>query len=201
MSKPILFNGEMVKAILDGRKTQTRRVIKVQPPGDDYVFSTILDTTGDQKKVGKHNWYNDNSKPDSKYFSNPYGLPGDKLWVRETWRETTDQPGVMYRADGWEDCIAQYNLKWRPSIHMPRWASRITLEITGVRVDRVQDIKPIDCVAEGIYEPKYNYKRYEGMMATIAFEKVWNSINAKRGFGWDTNPWVWVIEFMEASDE
>jgi hypothetical protein len=145
----------------------------------------------------------------------PYGKPGDKLWVRETWCVSPsfnkvpismlrdERPMGVYASlqlnyktyyelwDPWE------NTKWRPSIHMPRWASRITLEITDVRVERVQDINGDDVWAEGVDNGRANKKmgmRWENAQR-MAFEKLWNSINEKRGYGWNINCWVWVIEF------
>lgn len=169
--RPILFSGEMVRAILDGRKTQTRRVIK--PQGEPYTIEDV-----DVLKC-------------------PYGIPGDRLWVRETF---ADLRGMgfghkwAYRADTPEGSESDririgYGVRWKPSIHMPRWASRITLEITDIRVERVQDITYIDAKAEGVeYEKGYTDPRE-------AFATLWNSINAKRDYGWAMNPWVWIIEF------
>ena len=133
----------------------------------------------------------------------PYGQSGDRLWVREAWAHTHDSveacraefedalgPGMngpFYRATD----EAPYTLRWRPSIHMPRWASRITLEVTGVRVERVQDITQEDCLAEGIAQWEEGYE----LTAQEVFRKGWNALNMKRGFGWDTNPWVWVVSF------
>ena len=169
--KPILFNTEMVRAILDGRKTQTRRVVDLkkypQYPDKldslDAIFSTFPCQSGC-----------------------PFGQVGDRLWVRETWA-TDDRKNFFYRADG-----ETYNagLKWKPSIHMPRAASRITLEITGVRVERLQDISEEDAIAEGI--------PYQGnAFDTIgAFSDLWNSIYGT----WDQNPWVWVIELEKVEN-
>lgn len=188
--KPILFSGEMVRAILDGRKTQTRRVVKPQPT--EHV-------TG-----GTYNWKGSlpfvNLPIDAILDSCPYGQPGDQIWVRETfnYHGTTRGPRVTYRSDGTEQFfkdapdgpwwLADDN-DWRPSIFMPRWASRITLEITGVRVERVQDISPDDCRAEG--EPGKN----NDIGVRYGFGQLWNRINEKRGFGWDVNPWCWCISF------
>jgi hypothetical protein len=170
----------MVRAILDGRKTQTRRVIKPQP-GD--IHRDLL-------RINYHC---------------PYGQPGDHLWVRETWSpwadEATKQAArgkdpVLYRADYRKGCSAleiggDYN--WKSSIYMPRWASRITLEIIGVHVERIQDISVNDCMAEGIPI------NISGMNIVYFFRDLWDSINKKRGYGWDTNPYVWVIEFKRIS--
>lgn len=173
--RPILFQGEMVRAILDDRKTMTRRVIKPQPKYGDNPPTKITNMMpGFVDGVGISH-------------KSPYGDVGDKLWVRETWHQHEKDSDVCYRAT--EICIGF--APWRPSIFMPRWASRITLEITSIRVERIQDITEADAIAEGIkYNPDGNaaYHRW-------TFSNLWDSINAKRGYGWDINPWCWVIEF------
>jgi hypothetical protein len=156
-------------------------------------------------------------------IDNPYGAPGDQLYVRETWDVCRLQdehlPSMCYRADStgipsskkkvWDQLRSDDSRvhKWRPSIHMPRWASRIQLEITDVRVERVQDTSEEDAAAEGIervgggrywlgfdkHHIKGNRKVYG--VATDAFRSLWDSINKDRGLGWDANPWVWVVEF------
>ena len=236
--KPILFNGEMVRALLSGRKTQTRRIIKPQPDGAWAVNIETGEHTCIKDATGKP-WYNIggiNGLPQC-----PYGQPGHKLWVRETWarwdKKRIDNKGRIrwmshteYRADGRGlPTVA----KWRPSIHMPRYESRISLTIEDVRVERVQDIMEEDAIKEGV--PEWANKdditngHYldrplethwcekcqgegthgamgENMGVTEAdcsecdtsiklFRNLWDSINAKRGYGWDTNPWVFVIEF------
>lgn len=222
--RPILFSAPMVCALLAGTKTQTRRVVKPQPQmvtdrmiktleGDPCVLMRLLENTG--KRC-------------------PYGQPGDRLWVRETWAhyqtvnhrklgnggaisEVSD--GLAgYRADGHgtiEDfrnyicVISEIDLeaveingdRWKTGIHMPRWASRTTLEITGVRVERLQDVSESDAIAEGIlktvsgfysYGDEYNpgYKT-----ARDAYRGLWGSINGPGS--WDANPWVWVVEFKK----
>ena len=170
---PILFSGPMVRAILEGRKTQTRRVIKPQTTwGSDVEYC-------------------------------PHGVPGDRLWVRETWcpleRADWSRPGreynVNYKADATPEgeCIRkEMGYQWKPSIFMPRWASRITLEITGVKVERIQELLDHkDIMAEGIL-PDEGPRCYS---CRTRFAELWDSLNAKRGYGWDANPWVWVIEF------
>ena len=189
MEHPILFSVEMVRAIMEGRKTQTRRVIKPQPNDireSPFVKSGIEDTHGYEIK--------------RKY------APGDKLWVRETWMPFTEN-GVrsgmaIYRATDKPEQDGDRPLKWRPSIFMPRWASRITLEVVSVRVERVQDISEEDALSEGIsfWKPKEMDNRpFEENFWTnypqFAFQNLWDSINAKRGYSCDANPWVWVIEF------
>lgn len=205
-TKPILFSGTMVRAIIDGRKTQTRRVIalsefgKSTTPGFDWHF---------RDRRGR---WNDVSMERLLQMC-PYGAPGDRLWVRETWA-TTAQAGdhksdayAVYRATDpdWETMIGW---KWRPSIYMPRWASRITLEVTTVRVERVQDISDADAVAEGIMCGSKIGKDAFGWYADSdravrhnapahALRALWDEINAKRGYGWDANPWVWAVEFKK----
>lgn len=231
--RPILFSAPMVRAILAGTKTQTRRAVKPQP--------RIVD-----------------GAPDWKSVRSPYGQPGDRLWVREAWRVGAwlhRDPGgrrpnavaIDYQSDNfarreWLPCVDhdlfqrlvrqsiadaqrvgikpfgadEYNWKagngptrWRPSIHMPRWASRITLEVTGMRVERLQDISEQDCVAEGIQisssarRSDACYGIYECLMpdgkthfnnsAYDLYRVLWEQINGPGS--WDANPWVWVVEF------
>lgn len=186
---PILFSGEMVRAILEDRKTQTRWVVKVPPP-DDYGDSGI----DVQWAVGN--------------IKCPYGQPGDRLWVRESLRGDgmpgNRRKGIMrYAADGEMVMVDGVDVVWQfkklvvPSIHMPRWASRITLEIVNVRIERLQEISEDDAKAEGV-EPN---PRDALANHITAFFQLWDSINIHRGFGCDTNPWVWVIEFKRVRDK
>jgi len=195
--KPILFSGAMVKATLEGRKTQTRRVIKPQPFKPDGTHDI-------QWKPAGMLCYDDYFRERAPYHCPyghppPYGQVGDRLWVRETFslpERACEQP-VWYWADG-----NPPHGDWtrpKPSIFMPRKASRITLEITGVRVERVQEIDYLGARAEGILVFRSYVKghpdspmRYE---STAAFMDLWDSINAKRGYGWASNPWTWVLEF------
>ena len=219
-SRPILFNGEMVRAILDGRKTQTRRTLKLQP---DSSAAVTLYPPGKGVRGLRHadciiaNWPGE-SEFDTFDCYCPFGQPGDELWVRETWGEywqdhndwRTDHHYV-YRAD---DAGVPFDngsdMPWRPSIHMPRGASRITLEITDVRVERVQDISIDDMVCEGIDldEQPFASQFDECEMYQLAgvgipcshpelypFVVLWNSIYGKTDNSWKSNPWVWVIEF------
>ena len=192
---PILFSGPMVRAILDGRKTMTRRVIKDNCP---FVTGAYFDEETER-------WYwttgaeRERLPTDLCLGKCPYGQPGDQLWVRETWlsyrhlhKNGRDEALLIYRADG-EDLPKQARgTKWRPSIFMPRWASRITLEITAVRVERVQDIGDEDAEAEGLSWCNAASPRDK-------FQCLWNSLNLKRGYGWDANPWVWVISFKRTN--
>lgn len=209
---PILLNAQMVRAILDGRKTQTRRVIKVQPPEDGYQIATLVDATWSGAKIGNHCWikagpdgFADIHEPD---FSCPFGSVGDRLWVRETWSSDFahhyPHDRCWYAADDdrkrdievhngtrgiWSpESNAFVPFKWRPSIHMPRWASRILLEITDIRVERLQGISNDDAVAEGIGAPlDIRYAAIDG------FKPLWESVYGERS--WDVNPWVWAITF------
>ena len=225
--RPILFNSEMILAILDGRKTQTRRLLKKQPldilpmhvPNQWVTLDTRDPNHGSVIKCR-------------------FGTPGDRLWVRETWRPWSWHEGepiqVQFKADrkhapadntstlsmerydkipeweesiwlqieeelkekgvepdgnGWYHFDGDPPLKWRPSLFMPRWASRILLKITKVRIERLQEISMQEAVAEGVPvlkgcpEPR------------ISFHDLWDELYAKGGYSWDSNPWVWVIEF------
>ena len=186
-TRPILFKDEMVRAILDGRKTQTRRVMKPQPEGG-------LDFT----PFAPFGVVNGKGNP----LICRHGQPGDRLWVRETWQHLHNEGQKADQFEQWQqnsiDCFyladesspnnKPMSGRWRPSIHMPRWASRITLEITDVRVERLQDISNEDAVAEGIGTPCD--MRYA---ALDAFKPLWESINGPDS--WEANPWVWVIEY------
>lgn len=181
-ARQIIFIAPMVRAILECRKTQTRQVIKPQP------------STVDEHGL----WYRMPSGGESlNCYPCPYGKPGDRLWVAETWNcigtgiTAQRQDWVRYRATDGEE------MYWRPSIFMPRWASRITIEIVSVRIEQVQDIREADVLAEGV--PQYTLAR--GAMSEPQtdsrwkFIELWNSINGDQGYGWDANPWVWAIEF------
>lgn len=177
--RPILFSSGMVKAILSGRKTQTRRVIKPQ---------SLLD------RLTRVN----------ACYECPYGAPNDQLWVRETWWKWggTDKK-IGYRADESTNFVPAGG--YRPSFFMPRCASRLTLEITDVRVERLQEISESDSVAEGLVSwpsEKESITHYGLAIADVweidprlTYKRLWDSINAKSGHSWDSNPWVWVIEF------
>ncbi|WP_334034710.1 hypothetical protein [Burkholderia cepacia] len=219
--RPILFSGPMVRAILEGRKTQTRRVVKHQPPDDvasiivSHYHPTIVDRHGEQVPGDEiFGAYSDDGDWGCK---SPFGEPGDRLWVREAWQHSNHPLGpydadclVHYRADYLDDPHGPDGEKspegkyrtWRPSIHMPRAASRITLEITGVRVERLQSISESDARAEGVTIEDHHMRGYcagEHLPPSIrAFRDLWDGLDADRGQGWDANPWVWAIEFRRA---
>lgn len=210
--RPILFSSGMVKAILAGTKSQTRRVVKPQAPADFHALAP--------KTPGSDEWAFSNLTGEevAKNYAGkwllvrcPYGAPGDLLWVKENFRLRADQDdkrpsddwwksGAWYAADGpasMPSGCAGGAGKLRPSIFMPRWASRITLRITDVRVERVQDISCADAIAEGIAPAATS--------ATIdcdtpdprrAYASLWDGINAKReGYAWESNPFVWCVHF------
>lgn len=191
--RPILFSAPMVRALLDGSKTQTRRVIKRQPYGVSFVQSGehLFDYRVDMDDYSK-------VVPMSKLLTLcPHGEPGDRLWVRETsahcYRDnrppTIRRPeDVVYAADGMTPDVDVYGT-WKPSIHMPRWASRMTLEVTGVRVERLHDISRGDAMAEGCPFPNMA----KGENPRDWYAALWNQINGPSA--WDANPWVWVLEF------
>lgn len=182
--RPILFSGAMVRALLAGTKTQTRRVVKMKP------HQQI-----EQRDDGTNwPWMYDSERDADAWLTCPYGKPGDWLWVRETWHDASSalHSCALYRADGGEI----YGGKWAPSIHMPRWASRITLEITSVRVERLQDIDISAAQAEGVSDTGSLIldsagNEQGGPIAEYAV--LWEQINGPGS--WDANPWVWVLEF------
>jgi hypothetical protein len=251
--RPILFSGEMVRAILEGRKTQTRRILKPQPfwcpclPSADILGIWTTDRIWHEKKwipslkPGTFTWDEGCHPPGGFWKLCPYGNVGDWLWVREAWMPFGSSPGrvaIGYKAsndirpDGvtfeefgsgkWfnasEETYYKFKRdiermeaigdKWRPSIHMPRWASRLTLEITDVRVQRLQEISEEDAWAEGCRqgEPTANGGYFPAEepdpsgigergwdCATDWYADLWEEINGEGS--WDKNPWVWVVTF------
>ncbi|WP_375144465.1 hypothetical protein [Escherichia coli] len=207
----MIFNGEMVRAILDGRKTQTRRIMKVQPSdafhpthnGYDLDLNAHCYTPG---VVDKNGYLQPAKKEvfgvadENEGYTCPFGAVGDRIWVRETWAEAgAGAPDLkLYRADYPEHVPTHYEnvppadeIRWTPSIHMPRWASRLMLEITGVRVERLRDLSEDDAKSEGITPPSGGV--LPGWEYRINFRDLWMSIYGADN--WETNPWVWVIEF------
>lgn len=223
---PLLFSGEMVRAVLEGKKTQTRRILTVpwkgsmrtlpyEPYYDDYDGKLMFcDEYGDWHDVAT-------------YQHCPYGRPGHRLWVKETWRpderNSETLGGIRFRADEafvqidnskeaicrWLDLFKAGDIgkqlvdaKWRPSIFMPRWASRITLEVERIAVQRIQSISWHEIKAEGVACPEHDFESgfccSECPVLRETFRTLWDKINGERfdGWGaWEKNPWVWVIEF------
>ncbi len=201
MERPILFSSEMVRAILDGRKTETRRVVRPQP---NKIFQ-ILQYKIIKESIGRFLDYSGRWKN----IKCPYGKPGDVLYVRETFF-FDENSGPHYRADCDEIKCGAY--KWKPSIHMPKKFSRIKLEIKEIRVERIQEITMLSAINEGslcvdteLVMPGYLERtRIVGLRdenppigpnAMERFKYLWDSLNKKRGFGWDKDPFVWVIKF------
>lgn len=220
--RPILFSGPMVRAILDGRKSVTRRVVNIthRTPG---LAAALLPPAGIP------------ARPHVAAELCPYGAPGDRLWVRETHaivpatayamshddgkpldHRRQDDDWAVYR-EGWSRCAPG---RWRPSIHMPRWASRITLEVTEVRVERLQEITELGAHDEGVERTPDPWPVF-GMAGGTPMEEraqerwldkyshwyrdrfhvLWDSINSARGHGWDANDWVWVVKFKRVTEE
>ncbi|HCF6640438.1 TPA: hypothetical protein NII74_000734 [Pseudomonas aeruginosa] len=179
--RPILFNDQMVRAILEGRKTATRRIAKpVKHPdlGNIYAPGALVLEREPQHVIDR---------------ACPYGQPGDRLWVREAWAQVkvAQAPGenwVVYRE---LDNRTDYGGPWRPSIHMPRWASRILLEITAVRVERLHDLSDPDVLAEGCSHSEM--QSGDSLVSVLA--RLWQST----GGDWAANPWVWVVEFKRVT--
>ena len=238
--RPILFSAPMVRAILSGQKTQTRRVVKPQPVevspfgagivsaayrSGDFAWPSAVPgaTTISCKPNGPDGWAEAHS---------PYGQPGDRLWVRESWQyydwNEEGEPCIRFAADNattwpepggdvwadklvnvWEVLSRDENFRidqrardrrWRPSIHMPRWACRILLKVASVRVERLHDISAADCIAEGTPGghgaiPGYAYNA----TPQEHYRHIWTEINGAAS--WDANPWVWVVEFNPQAKE
>lgn len=199
--RPILFRGVMVRAILNGGKTQTRRIMKPEPAKE----KEFLVANGVCFK---------SLRGSQRVSHTPYGRPGDTLWVREAWRvgkgyddvagSTFTSPAVWYEADSNGNAPNERAGRYRHARFMPRWASRVILEISSVRVERLKDISPEDAVAEGLVEVNKGYRlngyglpgweQHECRFSPVdAYERLWNIINGRGA--WDKNPWVWVIEF------
>jgi len=227
--RPILFSGPMVRAILEGRKTQTRRIVKLDAELKARGCTSLKGSWRDPglgagaylKVPGPHET--------AHRLYCPHGYRGDQLWVKETWTAenvVNRQILVVYRASCFRDEFDLINgdgsvdratvKRWKPSIFMPREWSRIILEITNVRVERLKEITTSDAVAEGVGQKEYaaRHNASEGPalkrlcalaqhygQPIAAYADLWNSLNAERGFGWEKNPWVWVIEFKRIRRE
>lgn len=197
--RPIIFSAPMVRAILAGTKVQTRRVVKLKP----------WQQIEERDDGAPWPWMYDDDRAADHWVPCPYGQQADRLWVRETWAvphrydhlgpSNTPVLGLRTHYAATEE---RGELRWRPSIHMPRWASRITLEVSAVRVERLQDISEADALAEGVtckWEPGCSGRLMEAFggfsfrPAASAYAELWEQINGPGS--WDANPWVWVIEF------
>lgn len=197
--RPILFNDQMVRAILEGRKTVTRRAVKgLQIPTEDKTTpheGLRWSALGQRHLRYGFNVFGSTEEECAHELARcgvcPFGKPGDRLWVRETFADIGCR--LTFRAD-LEDGAHCSVTRWSPSLHMPRWASRILLEITAVRVERLQDITPNQCIAEGAWREK-DKELGRGQEAIAAFADLWRST----GGDWDANPWVWVIEFKRVA--
>ena len=219
--RPIIFSAPMVRAILAGKKTQTRRVVKLKP----------WQQIEERDDGAPWPWMYDDDRAGDHWLPCPYGQAGDRLWMREAWApgdwlvfgSAKDDPEtVLYRADQaalhWDGEAMRTPMntyafpwdavRWKPSIHMPRWASRITLEVTAVRVERLQDISEADAIAEGIEERRVseNDSRWVNYASPneghaygtcgdprASYYTLWESLHGPDS--WDTNPWLWVVEF------
>ena len=231
--RPILFSAPMVNAILDGRKTMTRRVMKLQPSMRPDLFNgdVAKEMAGSAWKGQTLAVWPGESEFDYCDCHCPYGAPGDLLWVREAHAtvNTAEGPALAYRSDSairtwrefsetfgadygvgpsmnydaypgeycmwWEDLLrGEPDHRWKPSIHMPRWASRITLEVTDVRVERLQEISRKDAISEGC-----PFEHPTGVAANTDpkrwYSKLWDEINGTGS--WASSPWVWVVEFKQ----
>jgi hypothetical protein len=242
--RPILFSAPMVRALLAGTKTQTRRVIAKQPPpecGITYQLGNESWIQREKRSPIRRTWEAWHgalfeSRPE-RYLCGafeakcPFGMPGDRLWVREThaqlavgegldtpvpqcvaYRATCEADGGLDYVNGRGEIMRLTVTKWTPAIYMPRWASRITLEITDIRSQRVQDISAEDSLAEGVPRASEcgceTCRRSAQMCPADASEQVmayaalWEHINGKRpGCGWDANPWVWCVSFRRVEDK
>jgi len=224
--RPIICSAHMVRAILENRQSQTRRVVKPQPVYEPPLGYDVLRAKGRAFSLCPP----DRSGPNAPMYEVcPYGVPGDRLWVRERFAFDDsldhkppssefhrflceDGSRIVYHAS-YDGAIGRLG-KWRPSIHMPRWASRITLEVTGVRVERVQEISEHNAKAEGVapwvnshgeqsscWWRDYRFASACGTACPIvSFEGLWDNINAKRGYPWADNPWCWVVEFRRLKE-
>lgn len=220
--KPILFSTPMMRAILDGNKTMARRIVKPQPPdeaktlcGPKTYEPIAIDKDGEMYPGSPvYGAYDENGEWGTKC---PY-QPGDHLYVRETWRcvKYDSMDGELNYGVEFKDGTRRYfefddneryhqfgkfafKEGWQPSIYLPKEAARIWLEVVSVRVERLQGITEEDAGKEGV--KAYGPNNCSGTSARIAFAELWDSLNAKRGYGWDVDPWVWVIEFKRVDHD
>lgn len=215
---PILFSGPMVLAILEDRKNKTRRVITPQPPATQRgrPWCSMEDLLAKSKyQVGRRLWVREG------WRLTGGGGKGINVLYRAEWETTEgcsrfakvyrelklDPLGRKFiepdkgRFGDKENKFNRYGSHWHPSIHLPRWGSRLTLQVTAVGVERIRQINEVDAIAEGYAGRRWNRsaKDYEGQTAHSQFKSSWDKLNAKRGFGWDVNPWVWVVSFKRVS--
>ncbi len=203
-ARPIIFSAESVRAILDGRKTQTRRVMLPQPsqefaPSQCEDYEPIVTNRKGEEEPGSPIFGCYDANGEDEGYKCPFGRPGDQLWVRETW---ANYGALYFRADGQpgRDERELYPAwTWRSPIHMPRVFSRLTLEIVRVRVERLQEISEPDAMDEGLWDG-FTYTGPKGYCQRKYME-LWDKLNAKRGYPWSSNPFVWVIEFRRMSDD
>jgi hypothetical protein len=199
--RPILFSTPMVQAILQGRKTQTRRIVKPQPTVNNGTWRLETKALTQSVNIPPDQWH---KLPFG--LISPYGEIGDALWVRETWAPAFGD--YAYKADYSDFTLSKPQNKglWKPSIHMPKAAARIWLRITDVRVERLQDISDADAIAEGIelvdQVGQQVYKRYDGYntvtsQPAVSYWSLWEAIHGEES--WQENPWVWVLSFEVVS--
>lgn len=221
--RPILMHSRSINGILEGRKTQTRRIMKVQPQPNVETWDWAWPLPGKKTTPGSKTYWRNDCAPNQRIstFYSPYGPSGDRLWVRETWgifsvdsgtvsigfKQRIPEGKTIADTDGglnvlnvdaeivkWSELRINTD-KWRPSIFMPRWASRLSLEITGIRVERVQDISEADAKAEGVQLSD----EWTGCADDLsgyyreAFQFLWDDTNGKGA--WDRNDWTWVVDF------
>lgn len=197
--RPIIFSGPMIAALLSDLKTQTRRIIQPQPRLEAVNLGHKWDKVWAYDPGPKYDYLIPVGNREMLDFC-PYGQPGDRLWVRETFaplycNHEDEEPEFAYRADRQPSDSAYERIAWIPSIHMPRWASRLTLEICSIRVERLHEITTRDIEQEGVRFNGGNPHAFRSENMRIMFRDIWDEINSPRGFPFSSNPWVWVIEF------
>lgn len=215
--RPILFSAEMVRALLSGTKTQTRRIVKPQPPVD------AIQDAGRSENGVQWQWgfaWGETNSPQLRDYTCPYGRIGDRLWVRESlychygsvWKYAADDAGMTMNGEPpfmrdafieWDDARKESGRNSVPSIHMPRWASRITLEITEIRVQRLQEISEKDAIAEGLWASGFAagvcHPHGQENCRRCGYASLWERINGKGS--WDANAYVWALTFRRIDDD
>ncbi len=197
--RPIIFSTPMVQAIREDRKTQTRRLRGLEELNQSLDKEWKVGIV----QAGLHSWWSASCDWTWSYrLDCPYGQPGDRLWVKETWKpdHTFEDGGIPRLGIKWGEGVTwkagnpDQSDPWKPSIHMPRWASRINLEITDIRAERLQDIDDDEAEAEGFV---YYGETLDEPTPREKFIQYWDSLNAKRGYRWEANPFVWCISFKK----